>query len=259
MLRCKDIHKSFGGVKALNSVDLEVGPGEIVGLIGPNGAGKSTLVNVITGFLRPEAGKVELNGEDVTGLAPSTVRRRGLSRTFQNLRLYDRLTVLDNVLIGLHLSFTGDRAVYFGWVGGMVGTPKSRRVEREAHATAMAALDAVGLADKAKEVVANLSYGDHKRLELARATALPPAVLLLDEPTAGLAPDEAAELMELFTASVKGTTDRCLVLIEHRLELVLGICDRVAVLDTGVKIADGPPEEIARNVDVLRVYVGEDA
>ena len=257
MLTCSKLEKSFGGVKALQGIDLEIAPGEIFGLIGPNGSGKSTLVNVMTGFIKPDSGSVVLNGRELVHYGPARIRHRGLARTFQNLRLYDRMTVLDNVLIGLHLEFAKDRPVYFGWVGGMVGWPGSRRTERQARVTAMEALEAVGLADKADQIVGNLSYGEHKRLELARATAVPPAVLLLDEPTAGLSPGEAEELMGLFTRSISRTVDRCLLLIEHRLELVLGICDRVAVLDSGMKIADGTPEEISNNAEVMRVYVGD--
>lgn len=259
MLTCTNLEKSFGGVKALQGIDLEIAPGEIVGLIGPNGSGKSTLVNVMTGFIRPDAGSVVLNGRELVKSGPARIRHRGLARTFQNLRLYERMTVLDNVLIGLHLDFAKDRPVFFGWVGGMVAWPSARRIERDARTTAMVALDSVGLSHKANQIVGNLSYGEQKRLELARATVVPPAALLLDEPTAGLSPDEAEELMRLFTSSVARTSDRCLMLIEHRLELVLGICDRVAVLDSGVKIADGTPDEIANDAEVMRVYVGDEA
>ena len=256
MLRCTEIHKTFGGVKALNGVSLEVAAGQVVGLIGPNGSGKSTLVNVLTGFIAPDEGRVELDGEDLTGRSPSAIRRRGVARTFQNLRLYDRLSVLDNVLIGLHLTFSEPGRTAGRWLGAMVGTPGARRREREARETAMACLDAVDLAGKAHLRVDGLSYGDQKRLELARATAVPPAALLLDEPTAGMAPDEAAELMALFRSAIDADPSRCLVLIEHRLELVLQMCDRVAVLESGVKIADGLPQEIAEDEDVMDVYVG---
>lgn len=258
MLRCTSIRKNFGGVMALADVDLHIGRGEVVGLIGPNGSGKSTLVNVLSGFITPDAGHVELDGEDITGLEPSSVRRRHLVRTFQNLRLFSRLSVLDNMLVALHLMFTGDRAFYFQWLGAMAGRPRARRTERESRERAMEALRAVELDGKANELVMNLSYGDQKRLELARATVLAPKALLLDEPTAGLAPQEAAELMDLFISNIARDGDRCLLLIEHRLELVLGICDRVAVLDSGVKIAEGTPAEISANEEVLRVYVGDE-
>lgn len=256
MLCCSEIQKSFGGVKALDGVSLSVDAGEVVGLIGPNGSGKSTLVNVITGFVPPDRGSVTLDGRDVTGRNPSQIRSLGIARTFQNLRLYEDLTLLDNVLIGLHLTFIRHSFPQLDWVAALLGLPSARQREAAARETAMAALAAVKLDDKADRLVASLSYGDQKRLELARVTAIPPKALILDEPTAGMAPDEAHELISLFRADIDEHRDRCLLLIEHRLDLVLDVCDRVVVLDSGRKIAEGLPEEIAADQDVMDIYVG---
>ncbi len=258
MLECQGVSKSFGGVHALSDVSLSVASGEILGLIGPNGSGKSTLVNVISGFVRADAGSVLLEGRDVTRSSPTHVRRLGLVRTFQNLRLVEPLTVLENMLIGLHLVYTGQRSLYWQWLPAMLGTPGARRRDREARGLALAALELVGLEQCAGLRVANLSYGEKKRLELARAAALEPRVLLLDEPTAGLDPDDAHELIGLITRFVDGDEDRCVVLIEHRLELVLDICSRVAVLDSGTKIVEGEPAAVAADKDVIRVYIGDE-
>jgi branched-chain amino acid transport system ATP-binding protein len=258
VLECRAVTKAFAGVKALDAVDLSVGAGEVVGLIGPNGSGKSTLVNVISGFLAPDAGEVLLDGRSLVGVRPPAVRRAGLVRTFQNLRLIEPLSVLDNLLVGLHLVYTGNRELYMGWIGATFRTPGARRRDREARELAHAALEQVGLAAIAHHRVSNLSYGQKKRLELARAIALEPKMLLLDEPTAGLEPQEAHELIALIAGVVSGSEDRGLLLIEHRLELVVGLCHRLVVLDSGRTVAEGDPRTVASDAEVIRVYIGDE-
>jgi ABC-type branched-subunit amino acid transport system ATPase component len=257
MLRCTGITKEFGGVHALEDVDLHVEPGEMLGLIGPNGSGKSTFVNVVSGFLVPERGEVLLDDQVLTGHGAGYVRRAGVARTFQNLRLIDRLTVLENVLIGLHLHYTNNRAAYWHWIPAVLGTPAARRRDRSARAMAQEALDHLGLGDKLAQSVGDLSYGDRKRVELARLIALKPKVLLLDEPTAGLEPSEADSLMETVVGLVAASPERHVLLIEHRLDLVLDLCDRVAVFDSGRKVADGKPQVVANDPEVIRIYIGE--
>jgi ABC-type branched-subunit amino acid transport system ATPase component len=257
MLECRGVSKHFDGVTALDEVDLSVEPGEIVGVIGPNGSGKSTLVNVISGFLPPDGGDVLLGGRSLSGLPPTAVRRMGLARTFQNLRLIEPISVLDNLLVGMHLKYTRNADRYWQWLPATFGGPRARRVDREARRLADRLLGQVGLADKADEKVGNLPYGQKKRLELARAIALEPRMLLLDEPTAGLEPGEAHELVKLIVDVVAASSDRGLLLIEHRLEMVLDLCDRVAVLDSGRKVAEAAPETIATDREVIRVYIGD--
>jgi branched-chain amino acid transport system ATP-binding protein len=258
MLECHGVTKQFSGVTALDAVDLTVASGEIVGVIGPNGSGKSTLVNVISGFLEPDGGDVLLDGTSLAGLRPTAVRRMGLARTFQNLRLIEPISVLDNLLVGLHLKYTRNTDRYWQWLPATFGGPRARRVDAEARELAHHLLEQVGLGDKAGERVSNLPYGQKKRLELARAIALEPRMLLLDEPTAGLEPSEAHELVKLIVDVVASSSDRGLLLIEHRLEMVLDLCDRVVVLDSGRKVVEGAPEAIATDREVIRVYIGDE-
>jgi ABC-type branched-subunit amino acid transport system ATPase component len=257
MLRCTQITKEFGGVHALENVDLHVSPGEMLGLIGPNGSGKSTFVNVVSGFLKPEHGEVVLDDQVLTGKGAGYVRRAGIARTFQNLRLIDKLTVLENVLIGLHLHYTNNHAAYWQWVPALLGMPGARRRDREARAMAEEALGNLGLADKMHQSAGDLSYGDRKRVELARLIALKPKVLLLDEPTAGLEPSEADSLMATVVNLAAASPERHVLLIEHRLDLVLDLCDRVVVFDSGRKVADAEPQEVANDPEVQRIYIGE--
>jgi ABC-type branched-subunit amino acid transport system ATPase component len=256
MLHCNSVTMRFGGTVALKEVDLDVERGELVGLLGPNGSGKTTLINVVSGFYKPTAGEVVIDGLSANGRRPHDLRLGGVARTFQNLRLFESLSVLDNMLIGLHTEFVRDRSVYGRWSGSLLGTRKSRFVEREASRKAFAQLERVGLKGLASHRVKDLPYGMKKRLEMARALAVEPKLLLLDEPTAGLVAEEATELMELFAESVT-EQGLAVLLIEHRLEWVLNVCSRVAVLDAGVKIADGEPEAVAADAAVIRAYVGE--
>jgi ABC-type branched-subunit amino acid transport system ATPase component len=258
VLECRAVTKSFAGVKALDAVSLNVAAGEVVGLIGPNGSGKSTLVNVVSGFLRSDSGEVDLDGRSLVGMSPPAVRREGLVRTFQNLRLIEPLSVLDNLLVGLHLVYTGNRGIYWQWVSSTLRTPAARRRDRQARELARDALAQVGLLELSGARVSELSYGQKKRLELARAIALQPRMLLLDEPTAGMEPHEAHELVELIARVVSESSDRGLLLIEHRLELVVDLCHRLVVLDGGRKVAEGDPRAVASDAEVIRVYIGDE-
>ena len=257
LLRCSQVSKSFGGIQALSGVDLEVAPGEIIGLIGPNGSGKSTLINVISGFMRPDGGLVEFQGLPLGRSRPSRVRLSGIARTFQNLRLYRDMTVLENLLLGLHLHYASRQHQYWSWVGATLGTQESRYRDIEARAIAEEALLKVGLVEKASVLAGGLSYGEQKRLELARASLLSPSLLLLDEPTAGLRPEEATKLVGEYVAPIASSADRAVIIAEHQLDLVLSLCSRVVVLNFGHKILDAAPEAVAADDEVRRVYIGE--
>ncbi len=256
ILECRQISKSFGSVVGLERVDLQIRPGEIVGLIGPNGSGKSTLVNVISGFYRPDGGDLMFDRRRVNGAPPNKLRRGGMSRTFQNLRLYDDLSVLDNLLIGLHLDYVRGVVADWNWIPAVLQVPAARRQDREDKAKAMAALEEIDLHRQAELKVKHLSYGQKKRLELARAMIVTPVLLLLDEPTGGLSPEEANEILHFFERPAR-ESGLAVLLIEHRLDWVLEVSDRVVVLDAGRKIAEGLPAEIAADATVHRVYVGD--
>lgn len=256
MLTCDGLGITFGGVVALADVTFAVGPGVVLGVIGPNGSGKSTMVNVITGFYRPTAGSARLDDAELTGMSPEAVRRMGVARTFQNLRLAMEMTALDNALAGLNLYLAGEGTGVLRMAEATVGMPAARRRASSGRELAMEALSRVEMEHRANVKVGSMSYGEQKRLELARAIALRPRVLFLDEPTAGLAPSEAQELMDLMSGLARGSEDMTLILIEHRLQLVLDVSDRVLVLDGGRLIADGTSENIAHNADVRRIYVG---
>jgi branched-chain amino acid transport system permease protein len=240
----------FGGLTAVNDVSFEVATGEIFGIIGPNGAGKTTLFNVITGLVRPAAGQVVYRGEDLTGRPPHTVAARGIARTFQNIRLFGGLSVLDNMLIAQHLRTEA------GVLGGALGLPAARAEEQEIRRRAWTLLERVGLADRATEAARGLPYGDQRRLEIARALALGPATLLMDEPAAGMNADEKRELSALVRAIV-AEFDLTVMLIEHHVPLVMGLCDRIAVLNFGQLIDLGKPEAVRQNPAVVEAYLGE--
>ena len=248
LLECERISKSFGGVHAVAEVDLAVAPGQVFGLIGPNGAGKTTLVNLISGHLRADSGAITFGGVDVTRLAPQALTARGIARTFQGVRLFKGLTVLENVLVGRHVRMRSD-VLRRLWPRGAPDRADRDRAGR--------VLARVGLT-RQHALAGELSYGDQRRLEVARALASEPRLLILDEPAAGMNLTESARLRDLMRGLVaEGLT---IVLIEHDVRLVMGACERVAVLNFGRKIAEGTPAEIQASAVVREAYLGsEDA
>lgn len=257
-LSCTDLTMRFGGVLSLDRVSFHLGEGETVGIIGPNGSGKSTLVNCLTGFYAPTDGDVSIRGERMSNASPIAYRRRGVVRTFQNLRLFGDLTVLDNAMLGLHLSLAKGKAMHWSWIAEALRMRGATARDRSARAVAMGMLERVGLDDLSAARVDELSYGTKKRLEIARAAVGSFSSLLLDEPTAGLLPHEASELVEVARAVRGDQEGASLLLIEHRLDLVLEVCDRVVIMDGGRVVAEGRPSEIVNDKEVLRAYMGDE-
>ncbi|MFZ2503974.1 MAG: ABC transporter ATP-binding protein [Nocardioides sp.] len=250
VLELEHVTLKFGGLTALDDVTFEIRKGEILGLIGPNGAGKTTCFNVMTGVYKPTSGQVNFLGQSLLKRKRFEITKLGIARTFQNIRLFKSMTALENVLVG------GDAHHSTGVLSALFRLPKHRREEEEGHARAMELLEFMGLADKADEMAAFLSYGDQRRLEIARAMATNPKLLCLDEPAAGFNPAEKAKLMELIRrVRDEGYT---VLLIEHDMRLVMGVTDRIVVLEFGKLIAEGTPAEIRDNPAVIAAYLGVD-
>jgi branched-chain amino acid transport system ATP-binding protein len=256
ILKISGLTMDFGGIRALNRLELDVNAGEIAALIGPNGAGKTTFFNCLTGIYQPTAGEIMLtpptSGKSISlkGLKPNQVTEKGLARTFQNIRLFSQMTVLENVMIGRHC-----RTKAF-ILGAIFRNPATRAEERQIVDTSYTILEKVGLADQANEFAKNLSYGAQRRLEIARALATEPFLLLLDEPAAGMNPQETHELDRLIREI--STDGQSILLIEHDMKLVMSLSDRIFVMDYGKKIAQGKPSEIRSNPAVIKAYLGED-
>jgi branched-chain amino acid transport system permease protein len=250
MLTIAHLTRRFGGLVAVDGVDFTVRAGEVVSVVGPNGAGKTTLFNLITGVLRPNDGRILFNDRNVTGLPPHVMARLGMARTFQNIRLFTNLTVLDNVLIGQHARLKT------GPIAAVLRPPGTRREEAAAREWALEIISVFGnrLLPRISQTVGHLSYANRRRVEIARALASRPKILLLDEPTAGMNPAETLELAEQIK-SLHGL-GLTILLIEHKLDVVTRLADKVVVLDHGEKIAEGTPDEVRRNEEVLRAYLG---
>jgi branched-chain amino acid transport system ATP-binding protein len=249
LLKTENVTMQFGGVKAVNDFNLELNKGEIVALIGPNGAGKTTAFNMITGVYTPTIGKIYYKDKDITGIRPDQITKLGIARTFQNIRLFKDLSVLDNVLIANHLHIKS------GVFGSVFKMPKYRKEEKEMLEKSLELIEKVGLIDLKDEKSSSLPYGKQRRLEIARALATNPEILLLDEPAAGMNPKETDDLTQ-FIKNIRNEFNLTIFMIEHHMQVVMGISDRIYVFDYGVTIAKGSPYEIQNNQRVIEAYLG---
>ena len=251
LLEIKDMGIRFGGLQAVNGLNLNIEKGQLYGLIGPNGAGKTTVFNLLTGVYKPTSGTFFLDGEELTGNKPENINKKGIARTFQNIRLFGDLSVIDNVKVGFHNS------IHYSMAEGILRIGRYRAQEKETKKKAMALLEVFGLAGEYRVHARNLPYGKQRKLEIARAMATCPKLLLLDEPAAGMNPNETAELMETIRF-VRDNFDMTILLIEHDMKLVSGICEEITVLNFGQVLAQGKTSEVLKNPEVIKAYIGED-
>lgn len=250
ILEVKNLGISFGGLRAVNEFGIRIEKGQLYGLIGPNGAGKTTIFNLLTGVYKPTDGIITLDGKNITGKKTREINRAGIARTFQNIRLFKDLTVLDNVKVGLHNQYK------YSTIAGILRLPGYFKTEKKMNEKAMELLDVFGMTEEADQLAANLPYGKQRKLEIARALATDPKLLLLDEPAAGMNPNETLELMETIRF-VRDKFDMTILLIEHDMKLVSGICEKLTVLNFGQVLAQGETNQVLNDPEVIKAYLGE--
>lgn len=249
VLEIKNVTKNFGGVRAIDDFSVQIEPGKVHGLIGPNGAGKTTIFNNITGILTPDAGTIHYDGQDITGKKPHQIAQVGIGRTFQNIRLFSNLSVLQNVILASSMD------AKYNYIDAFFRSPRYRRMEKAIVDKAMGLLESVGLENNCDDIASKLPYGHQRKLEIARAIALDPKLILLDEPAAGMNADESEELVK-FVLEIKNKHQFTVLMIEHHMDVVTNLCDYVTVLNFGKTIASGTPAEVKSNEHVIEAYLG---